>query len=659
MYSGLNKGDGCVVGPVQPESTLAAIIPELDLEEVTGTSSADEAIICSAPVTLHEGETIYQTIAVGASLDASSGDIIWEQIDLEKALHRSVCMSQMTSMLRDKDRNNVYAKAIRLLIEHFKRENQHQAPVVLDIGSGTGLLALIAAESGAKHVFGVEMFDKMAEIASQVVHVNDKQDVIDIIASKSTDIDSLPLPIDLLVSELLDSALLGEACIPSHRDAISRFLSLSTSSIPLEDRICPYSGSVFVSLIESQEVLHMHDISGLDFGRSTPYRDSSAKFCRDGGGGLIPVHWEALEEEGARLLSDAHKVFEIPFNSFITESAFAESAIDVPVLHDGTLHGLLLWWRLDLLSPAVDPERGCTYSTAPKAQNWQDHWLQIVYPLSDTLQCLSGDVMQIRGKHDDLRMWFKASISVSGSFDAENKRQKLEESGDRRNEDFNVDECVAECVCGWHLLCGPERLLMMNDLQRRSIWETVTDELLRQIASLPSNGEQKLVLDVGDGSMVSIMLASKISSSLLTDVKLISTERLQFSRIHSDQLVEENKFQDVCLVVDSAETSVLLEAKDYFNSDDTTHDEACGCITTLSALICECFYFQLHAQPTWQAIRFLYTRVSFSSCISSKTIIIPSQARLMAAAFELKDFHIGHGNIGRCIVFFLLCSERR
>ena len=73
---------------------------------------------------------------------------------------------------------------------------------------------------GAQQVIGCEMFPYMANIAASVVSANQMDDVIQIIAAKSSEIDSESFQADLLVSELLDTALLGEGCIPSHADAI-------------------------------------------------------------------------------------------------------------------------------------------------------------------------------------------------------------------------------------------------------------------------------------------------------------------------------------------------------------------------------------------------------------------------------------------------------
>jgi protein arginine N-methyltransferase 7 len=66
----------------------------------------------------------------------------------------------MTSMLHDTRRNDAYFRAIRAAVHEF-REREHRSPIVCDIGTGTGLLAMMAAKSGARHVFAFEMFAAM------------------------------------------------------------------------------------------------------------------------------------------------------------------------------------------------------------------------------------------------------------------------------------------------------------------------------------------------------------------------------------------------------------------------------------------------------------------------------------------------------------------
>ena len=102
------------------------------------------------------------------------------------------------------------------------------------------MLALASARAGAHPVFAFEMFQKMASIAANVVTVNAMDDHVAVIPYKSSDVAELPMPPDIVVSELLDSALLGEAVIMAHSDAIERFMDPTASHVvPIEDRVIP------------------------------------------------------------------------------------------------------------------------------------------------------------------------------------------------------------------------------------------------------------------------------------------------------------------------------------------------------------------------------------------------------------------------------------
>ena len=61
-------------------------------------------------------------------------------------------------MLKDKVRTLGYRSAI------IKNSHLFKNKIVLDIGCGTGILSLFAADAGAKHVYGIEY----ANIATHV-----------------------------------------------------------------------------------------------------------------------------------------------------------------------------------------------------------------------------------------------------------------------------------------------------------------------------------------------------------------------------------------------------------------------------------------------------------------------------------------------------------
>ena len=56
---------------------------------------------------------------------------------------------------------------------------------MLDIGSGTGLLAMMAARGGARKVTSVEMVPAIAEVARQIVEANGYSEVITVLNIRS------------------------------------------------------------------------------------------------------------------------------------------------------------------------------------------------------------------------------------------------------------------------------------------------------------------------------------------------------------------------------------------------------------------------------------------------------------------------------------------
>jgi len=96
-------------------------------------------------------------------------------------------------MLHDDRRTSDYIVALR--------EAVRPDDVVLDIGTGSGVLAVAAARAGARHVYAVEASD-VADVAECVFADNAVQDRVTLIRGWSREIE-LPEPADLLVAELI------------------------------------------------------------------------------------------------------------------------------------------------------------------------------------------------------------------------------------------------------------------------------------------------------------------------------------------------------------------------------------------------------------------------------------------------------------------------
>ncbi|KAG2738284.1 S-adenosyl-L-methionine-dependent methyltransferase [Suillus brevipes Sb2] len=105
--------------------------------------------------------------------------------------------------------------------------------VVLDVGCGTGILSLLAAKSGAKHVYAVDASD-IAERVEQIVKANGLEHVITVIRGKIEEISLLNDVeyVDIIISEWMGCALLYESMFDSVLQARDRFLKPEGSVTP-------------------------------------------------------------------------------------------------------------------------------------------------------------------------------------------------------------------------------------------------------------------------------------------------------------------------------------------------------------------------------------------------------------------------------------------
>lgn len=122
-------------------------------------------------------------------------------------------------MLADDVRVRAYAKALAV-VAPGKR--------VLDLGTGTGVLALLAARAGAGRVIAVEE-SAAADLAAQVFATADAD--ITLVRRSSRDVE-LDQPVDVIVHELLGSDPLAEGVLPTIADARRRLLAPGGTLVP-------------------------------------------------------------------------------------------------------------------------------------------------------------------------------------------------------------------------------------------------------------------------------------------------------------------------------------------------------------------------------------------------------------------------------------------
>jgi protein arginine N-methyltransferase 1 len=156
-------------------------------------------------------------------------------------------------ILRDRARLRAFHDAIDASVK--------PGDVVLDIGTGTGILAFFACKAGAKRVYAVEEGPAM-EIAKGLADHNGLSDRIVFIHGRSTEID-LPEPVDVIVTETLWCFGIGEGVVSWVSDARNRFLRDGGRIVPewVEPIVVPLAAREIGAHARVDAKL----LSGLDF----------------------------------------------------------------------------------------------------------------------------------------------------------------------------------------------------------------------------------------------------------------------------------------------------------------------------------------------------------------------------------------------------------
>uniref|UniRef100_F1KVV2 Protein arginine N-methyltransferase 10 n=1 Tax=Ascaris suum TaxID=6253 RepID=F1KVV2_ASCSU len=304
--------------------------------------------------------------------------------DREERLHALVNRENIKSnimdqwhwaMLNDASRNEGYAQAIRLALE--QRTNAH----VLDIGAGTAFLSMIA-RSYSSNVYCCEVDENICLLAQRVaagsgVHLMNKHST----HVSSDDMDSEKA--DVLVTETMDSGLLGEGIVSTLLDAHQRLLS-STSSV------IPNGAIVYACLVECQAITdeHIAIVKGCRFTSPYVHAEPGAKLAE----GCEP-YWCCYANElkgGFKYLSESVPILSIDFQDVsqlerILNGTYEEHTLVVN--RQGRVHAIMIWFRCILFPGAP------VLSTNVDSNSC---WQQAIYPIEEPFVVVCGSQCRIR-----------------------------------------------------------------------------------------------------------------------------------------------------------------------------------------------------------------------------------------------------------------------
>ncbi|POM85149.1 Methyltransferase domain protein [Cryptosporidium meleagridis] len=163
-------------------------------------------------------------------------------------------------MILDKVRTDAY---YNFITDPKNSINLFKDKIVLDVGTGTGILSLFAVKSGAKMVVAVDAAKDTIKIAEKIAQANNLGNKIHFICGKFEDLslfivknevisisknelppkDSVPFKCDIIISEWMGYCLLYESMLYTILDARNRYLKINDGK---------YSGNIFPSSVRLQ-----------------------------------------------------------------------------------------------------------------------------------------------------------------------------------------------------------------------------------------------------------------------------------------------------------------------------------------------------------------------------------------------------------------------
>ena len=272
------------------------------------------------------------------------------------------------AMMDDKRRNDAYEAAIRRIVPGKR---------VLDIGTGSGLLAMIAARAGASHVTTCEAVGIIAERARSIIAKNGLADRVTVIAKPSTDLvvgRDLPRRAEVLVTETFASGLISEGILPTLEHAHEHLLTPDATIIPAAASVMGY----LAGGPQLEGMLFVDKIAGFDL---SDFNDFAP-----------PLLAASLDGVPHRALSDDIELmrFDLKDKRF----PMAGARLATRATQRGVSVGIAQWIRLQL-----DPQSRFENRPSPEA-NFNGHWLHILYRFPRLVSVEPGMIVPLIARHD-------------------------------------------------------------------------------------------------------------------------------------------------------------------------------------------------------------------------------------------------------------------
>ncbi|KAL3698793.1 hypothetical protein R1sor_012869 [Riccia sorocarpa] len=282
--------------------------------------------------------------------------------DLERNINLSL-VHPSQEMIKDSVRTKTYQNAI------LQNQFLFKDKIVLDVGAGTGILSLFAAQAGAKHVYAVEC-SSMADTAKEIVNANGFSGVITVLKGKVEDIDLPTKHVDVIVSEWMGYFLLFENMLKTVLYARDKWLV--PNGIVLPDKTSLYLTAIEDADYKSEKIDFWNNVYGFDMSciRKQAMREPLVDTVDSN---QLVTHSYLLKTMDISKMGSGDASFSAPFKLVATKNDF--------------VHALVAYFDVSF-SKCHKPTG---FSTGPKSR--ATHWKQTVMYLEDVITICEGEAI--------------------------------------------------------------------------------------------------------------------------------------------------------------------------------------------------------------------------------------------------------------------------
>lgn len=271
--------------------------------------------------------------------------------------------------INDAVRTRVFGDAIQQMVRPGDQ--------VLEIGTGAGLLALMAAAAGAQRVTTCEQNPLIADIARAIVADNGYAETIHVIAKPSAALtvgEDLPEPAACLVADLFTHNLLPGKGLLAVREARQTLCMPAARSIPAAGAIrgCLVGGA----RLWTQH--HVTDVAGFNLRRFNSFAPP-----------VVPLAPDVFAVTPLAQYSSLVEFFHFDFHTLAGFTP-AKATFTVTACKTGTVYGLLQWVWLKVAE-------GCIMDGAPQ---YGLQWMRYVHLFATPITVRTGETVCLTARHD-------------------------------------------------------------------------------------------------------------------------------------------------------------------------------------------------------------------------------------------------------------------